>query len=173
MSVCIVLTCVPTRPTTLDILLASHILLLVVPEYPDALLRDLVLNSFPTLVEHARRVQETIFPSGFTDIPKVEQAAPGLSAILPNLSWSALRSTGPKPKDIEKRFNRARWLWYAGALVGTVAYVVYVLQLRIVIAGADEDVDEEGGGEELAEEGVSHEEEVADDDDEEEWTTHG
>ncbi|KAJ7271986.1 hypothetical protein B0H12DRAFT_1092334 [Mycena haematopus] len=44
------------RMTTLDIVLAAHVLLMIKPPFPDRLLTDLLANSYPTLVSHAERI---------------------------------------------------------------------------------------------------------------------
>ena len=45
------------HPTALDALVAAHILLITVPPFPNDLLRSLVIDSYPTLLAHSRRLQ--------------------------------------------------------------------------------------------------------------------
>ncbi|KAG9019568.1 hypothetical protein FRB90_000476 [Tulasnella sp. 427] len=51
------------RPTPLDIHLTAHVLLILHAPLPNPLLRTLVLESFPTLVDHALLVRTFAFPS--------------------------------------------------------------------------------------------------------------
>lgn len=48
--------CSAHSPTLLDAVVASHVLLLIRPPFPDPLLQDLVYNSYPSLAAHANRV---------------------------------------------------------------------------------------------------------------------
>ncbi|KAL5532569.1 hypothetical protein ACEPAF_4343 [Sanghuangporus sanghuang] len=52
-------------PSALDVFVAAHILLLTVPPFPNETLRSLILESYPSLVAHSRRLQSrTLLPSG-------------------------------------------------------------------------------------------------------------
>ncbi|KAL5489749.1 hypothetical protein ACEPAI_4581 [Sanghuangporus weigelae] len=52
-------------PSALDVFVAAHILLLTVPPFPNETLRSLVLESYPSLVAHSRRLQSrTLLPPG-------------------------------------------------------------------------------------------------------------
>lgn len=162
-----------SRLTALDTYLASHVLVLTLPSFPDSLLRDLLLDSFPTLVNHARRVLSTVFPSGFTDIPRSAEAPPGVSALLPRVTLSGPRSSRG---DVERSFDRARWLWYAGALLGSIAYVAFFTPIRIVLVQDEGKGDGDYGGDEGAEkDDVPPKADDTDneEDEEEGWTTHG
>ncbi|KAJ8078973.1 hypothetical protein PM082_013257 [Marasmius tenuissimus] len=46
------------QPSLLDIVVASHIILLLVPPFPDTLLQEVLNNSFPNLVLHANRMRQ-------------------------------------------------------------------------------------------------------------------
>ncbi|KAL0577949.1 hypothetical protein V5O48_004056 [Marasmius crinis-equi] len=60
-----------SEPTLLDITIAAHILLLLVPPFPDPLLRDLLNKSFPDLVAHAERMRKlTLDTPGFPKAKK-------------------------------------------------------------------------------------------------------
>lgn len=48
--------------TSLDLIVSAHVLLLVEPPFPDNVLRDLLVNSYPTLVDHARHVLSLALP---------------------------------------------------------------------------------------------------------------
>lgn len=51
------------HPTKLDVIVASHILLLTVPPLPNDMLRNLVISSYPTLHAHARRIYARTIPA--------------------------------------------------------------------------------------------------------------
>ncbi|KAL5529767.1 hypothetical protein ACEPAG_5752 [Sanghuangporus baumii] len=52
-------------PSALDAFVAAHILLLTVPPFPNETLRSLILESYPSLVAHSRRLQSrTLLPPG-------------------------------------------------------------------------------------------------------------
>ena len=104
-------------------------------------------------------------------------AHPGLAALIPRLSWRSLRNATTPRSDTEISFDRARWLWYAGAVLGTVAYIVLFMPIRLVIARNDEDegTEENAEGGETSfplSQGTENDDDETDED-EEEWTTHG
>jgi sorting and assembly machinery component 37 len=137
------------RPTTLDLVLAAHVLLLVQTALPDTLLSSLVSSSFPTLLSHARRVLETVAPS-----PRVlPPEGYNLSALIPYPSFRTWWSEPRIPKtEEEKRFDRMRWQWIGLAVVGSIGYwVLWGPKLRVVRLEDDNDDDEHlaiivGGG---------------------------
>ncbi|KAI9570456.1 hypothetical protein HD554DRAFT_2242925, partial [Boletus coccyginus] len=47
-------------PTSLDVYLAAHILLLADPPFPDAVLQVQLIEFYPGLIEHARRIQAEV-----------------------------------------------------------------------------------------------------------------
>ncbi|KAL1741320.1 hypothetical protein HDZ31DRAFT_45690 [Schizophyllum fasciatum] len=68
--------------TTLDFIVAAHVLLLVDPPFPENILRDLLNNQYPALVAHARHVLSLATP-----LPAAIEEAPGFSiqSLLPQL----------------------------------------------------------------------------------------
>lgn len=128
------------RPTTLDLVLAAHILLLVQTPLPDTLLSSLLSSSFPTLLLHARRVLETVAPCSRILPPERYS----LSALIPYPSfrtwWSEPR---PQKTEEDKRFERMRWQWIGLAVLGSIGYwVLWGPQPRIVRLDDDDDDDE-------------------------------
>jgi len=111
------------RPTTLDTILAAHILLLLNPPYPDPFLQTLVNDSYPTLSSHARRIYAQALESG---------SEPARSTIIPSFSWSSLIPWPPTAKkQIQKspedvHFDRMRWGFYGLAMGSLAAYLVVV-----------------------------------------------
>ncbi|KAI5119739.1 hypothetical protein M0805_008669 [Coniferiporia weirii] len=70
------------RPTTLDTLVAAHILLLTFPPLPNDLLRSLVAGSFPALHAHARRIHARALPTSAHPPAQTHVVAPLPSASL-------------------------------------------------------------------------------------------
>ncbi|KAH8116808.1 Tom37 C-terminal domain-containing protein [Phellopilus nigrolimitatus] len=71
------------RPSTLDVLVAAHILLLTYPPLPNDLLRALVADSYPTLHAHARRMHtRTLSP-----ISQMQSVSSSPSASLPSSTF--------------------------------------------------------------------------------------
>jgi sorting and assembly machinery component 37 len=111
----------PRRPSTLDIIVAAHTLLLLKPPLPDPILKDLIIESYPSLAIHARLVLSQAFPD------------PNLSPLIyhkPSTNtWSALiptfgsNSPKPEPSDLEKEFTKMRWAWIGLAIVSTIGYL--------------------------------------------------
>lgn len=160
--------------------LAAHVIILTTPSYPDAFLKELLIDMYPTLVQHAQRVEASIFPLGYAVVSRKPNAQPGLAALIPRLNWRSLRNAATPRSDTEKSFDRARWLWYAGAVLGTITYIVLFMPIRLVVVRNDEGIEENTrdretslapsqGAENDDDETEVDEEEV----DEEEWTTHG
>ncbi|KAI9446153.1 hypothetical protein H4582DRAFT_1903921, partial [Lactarius indigo] len=150
------------RPTTLDLVLAAHVLLLVQAPLPDTLLSSLLSSSYPTLLLHARRVLETAAPS-----PRVlppEQYS--LSALIPYPSFRAWWSEPrPQKSEEEKRFERMRWQWIGLAVLGSISYwFVWGTKVRFlaIIVGDEtehDDVDEDEDGVDESDDGGGDEDE--------------
>ncbi|KAG0699643.1 outer mitochondrial membrane transport complex protein-domain-containing protein [Suillus ampliporus] len=153
------------RLTTIDVYLASYILLLLDPPFPDQLMRSILEVSYPKLVEHARHVQTEV-----SQIPPY-LIAPAQKQSLLSLIPRPL-SSPPKPQEgqldeTDLRFRRMRWTWFALAFGGLTCYVVQLCMnvtivrtkrktRRVQTHGADEEdetevMDDEGDDEEDSE----------------------
>ncbi|KAJ7775070.1 hypothetical protein B0H16DRAFT_1509435 [Mycena metata] len=106
------------RLTTLDITVAAHVLLLIKPPFPDTLLSDLLIDSYPTLVGHAERVLEQSF----------KVSAPLESRSNSHSIWSLIPSLPARPAKSEEdvHYERMTWGWVALA-VGSVG--LYLLAM--------------------------------------------
>ncbi|KAA1469451.1 hypothetical protein DENSPDRAFT_864175 [Dentipellis sp. KUC8613] len=124
------------RPTTLDVLLASHILLIINPPFPDTLLSSLISSSYPTLLAHAHRVYSAAFPTAFADhLHKLPEVGFTFTNLLP---YPSLRLFGNKEKaessEVEKRFKKMRWVWIGMAIASVAGYFMYLApQLQIAV----------------------------------------
>ncbi|KAH7889393.1 hypothetical protein F5I97DRAFT_1843991 [Phlebopus sp. FC_14] len=116
------------RMTSIDVYLASYILLLADPPFPDTVLQTLLLNTYPSLVDHARRVQSQV-----VNAPPYEHAVaptPSLLSLIPRLSRSNNPiATTEKPDTDEVRFRRMRWGWIGLAAIAAVYNIVQFSRL--------------------------------------------
>lgn len=130
--------------TSLDVYLAAHILLLANPPFPDSVLQVLLLENYPSLVDHARRIQAEVARA-----PAYEPAPPPKLSILSlfspdrNMSKPEAKPTNP---DIV-RFRRMRWMWIAFALGAATYHIWNRIEIRRV-----PDDEQEDGGHDLTEE---------------------
>ncbi|KAG2750637.1 hypothetical protein P692DRAFT_20831842 [Suillus brevipes Sb2] len=158
------------RPTTLDVYLASYILLLLDPPFPDQLMRSILEESYPKLVEHARNVQTEV-----SQIPRQYLVAPAqkqsLLSLIPRPLSNPPKSKESRMDEADLRFRRMRWMWFALAFGGVACYVAQ-LWIRITVVrangrprhvqrrGADQEhkgevTDEEGEDEDVDDEGLA------------------
>ena len=103
-----------SRPTTLDVMLAAHLLLLLHPSFPDPLLPPLLSGSYPTLLAHSRRVLTAAFPA--SSLPSeqlriLSRPKMALEDVLPFRSMWSESKVKKEKSEVEKRFDRMRWAW--------------------------------------------------------------
>ena len=127
----------------MDVQLASHILLLASPPFPDPLLGDLIRDSFPSLLAHAQAVLSEALPSRpfSANYVSAPQKTTTLSSLLPPLSglWknSSAKNKTSQAEDI--KFQRGRWLWFGVAALGTIGYILFAPStFKLVIVKPDE-----------------------------------
>ncbi|WVF71137.1 hypothetical protein IAT40_005934 [Kwoniella sp. CBS 6097] len=189
------------KPSTLDLALFAQLTFVLTPTLPNPLLPNLLRSSYPTLVEHHDRLLSLLLPSGsWTSIPTAPRPVSQrkqtyydmISSWIPYNGRSASTNTNGNGngKDTkkdgksakEKQFERGRWLWFAGATVAMIGYLLASGMVQIEIGGGngsddddddedDEDDDDDGEGEwEVPSEEEEELEEIAeageDDDDE-------
>ncbi|KAI0038438.1 hypothetical protein FA95DRAFT_1505676 [Auriscalpium vulgare] len=121
------------RPTTLDAVLAAHILLLTTPSFPDPLLSSLVSSSYTTLIAHAHRVLAAAHPPAAVPPPSI--SARDLLPY-PSVLWASITSRTEKTAE-EKEFDKMRWRWIGLALLSTIVYSA-LWGPRIQIKSVDE-----------------------------------
>ncbi|KAJ7510071.1 hypothetical protein B0H11DRAFT_1957498 [Mycena galericulata] len=103
------------RVTTLDIMLAAHILAIIKPPFPDTMLTDLLVDSYPTLVSHADRIisKSMEFPA-----PSSSPRGHSIRSLLP--SWTSERvETSEGNND---RFEG--WGWISLAMGSVSIYLI-------------------------------------------------
>jgi sorting and assembly machinery component 37 len=121
-------------PTTLDIVLAAHILLLLNPPFPDPFLQTLVSDSYPTLSSHARRVYVQALSSG----SPARSPPPSFSwgSLLP---WPSTTKKQVKKSAEDVHYDRMRWRFYGLAIGSLAAYLVVVGGMLEVKKNDDEE----------------------------------
>ncbi|OCF31951.1 hypothetical protein I316_06334 [Kwoniella heveanensis BCC8398] len=152
------------RPTTSDIALFAHLTFVLTPTLPNPLLPNLLRSSYPTLIEHHDRLLSLLFPSGsWSSVPTIPRSASQqrkqqsyydiISSWIPyNGNGRAAASHGnggvQGKKDgksaKEKQFERGRWLWFAGATVAMIGYLLASGMVQIEIGGGSDGSDDEG-----------------------------
>ncbi|KAI6028676.1 hypothetical protein F5J12DRAFT_806866 [Pisolithus orientalis] len=127
------------HPTSFDVYLAAHILLLANPPFPGSVLQTLLLEKYPSLVDHARRVQSEV-----EQAPPYGHAPASKPSVLSLFSFRRNVSKEIKPSSPDDlRFRHMRWAWIALAL-GAAAYNIMQFSKSIVIVRIDEDEGDEG-----------------------------
>lgn len=103
----------------MDIVVASHILLLLKAPFPDPLVSDLLVESFSTLVIHARLVLFRAFPFP-SSLPHLRKADSSISwrSLIPQPRFESARESTP----VEKQFAYRRWGWFGLAILSTAGY---------------------------------------------------
>lgn len=144
------------RPTSLDLQLYAHLSLLLSIPLPNPLLGDLVKSSFPGLAAHHARLSAIIPWETFT---------PTLAPDVASRSAGTQKKTPNSKSEKEKRFQRGRWLWFAGVAVAFVGYVLTSGIVAVEFGEEGEEDDEEEDEEEEEEESILP---VEDDEDEDE-----
>jgi len=124
------------RASTLDVILASHILPILNAPLPDPFLRDLLLDSYPHIVTHARLVMDRALPG----LPRVQHhtsynttpnGGMGFFGALTSIYGAATRTVltrqvlNTKPEtNMERRLRVGRWAWSSFAVVGSLGYAL-------------------------------------------------
>ncbi|KAF8163460.1 outer mitochondrial membrane transport complex protein-domain-containing protein [Crassisporium funariophilum] len=112
------------QPSSLDIIITAHILLLLNPPYPDPQLKNLVNDSYPALASSSRRIFSQVFEDGKSTIEFAPPTSGSFWALLP--SWPKHHQV-KKPKSPEDlHYDRMRWGFF-GLALGTIgAYIAIV-----------------------------------------------
>jgi sorting and assembly machinery component 37 len=122
-----------SRLTTLDIILAAHVLLIIKPPFPDTLLSDLLTDSYPTLVSHAERILSR----------SLEFPAPMYSSPKGHSIWSLVPSL-PVPRrksEEDTHYERMTWGW-VGLAVGSVGLYLLAIGNPLEFRWSEREVEE-------------------------------
>ncbi|KAJ7219489.1 outer mitochondrial membrane transport complex protein-domain-containing protein [Mycena pura] len=107
------------RPTTLDFVLAAHVLVISRPPFPDKLLSDLLTSSYSTVVLHAERILSRALenPAPVNTLP----LGHSIRSLLPSLP----RERAEKSAE-ETHYDRVTWGWISLA-VGSVSLYLLII----------------------------------------------
>lgn len=113
---------------------ASHLLLLHKPTYPDPQLKSLLIESYPTLVSYSQKIYDLAFATDTLDLRFASMS----------ISLRELFPTLPKGRNVKKRsaedvhFERMRWAFFGlvgGAFAAYLAIVTRGLEIKWVEEG--------------------------------------
>lgn len=104
----------------MDVLVAAHILLLANPPYPDVLLKNLVVETYPTLLSHAQTVFNAALGEG-KSLLRIPPPSLSLWDIIP--SWPKGHAAKKESTDEEIKYRQIRWGFFGLALGSLVAYL--------------------------------------------------
>lgn len=131
------------RPSTLDINLAAHLLLLIRPSFPDPLIQDLVKSEYPSLVDYAERVyttassaRQTVLRSRTTSQAVLRTFVPQI-ALTPSNKDEHQKIINNKPE--EPRFVQWRWAYFAVVVV-SMAYAWRTHGIRLFVVPDEEEI---------------------------------
>lgn len=141
-------------PTTLDLLIAAHVLLLIIPPFPDTFVKELTKN---TLADHAKRIQTIALGS---DRPKLHIRSWRNSVWNLVPSYRVVKTVPARERAPEDaRHEKLTWGFFGLALGSVVAYFAAmgfpIIVSRSVLedeedeAEDEEDINEDGGENEL------------------------
>jgi len=128
------------RISSLDVIIAAHIILLVDPPFPDPLIKDLINNSYPSLVSYAQRIYAQASEEGRAPI-QLTSSSSSLWSLIP--SWPKASVHSRKFKSEEDVYhNRMSW-GFVGLAIGSItAYLVVVgIQARRVLEQRSQEID--------------------------------
>lgn len=116
------------RLSSIDVIIAAHIIFLVDPPYPGPLIKDLVSNSYPALVSYAQQIYSQAFKAG---LPPIQITSPSSSlwALIP--SWPKTPVHLLKPKSQEDIYYNRMSLGFVGLSIGSLAAYIAVVGSQV------------------------------------------
>jgi sorting and assembly machinery component 37 len=114
------------------VVIASHLLLLLKPPYPEPVLKSLLIESYPTLASYSQRIYDLAFTTGTLDI-RFASMSMSIGDFLPMLPKG--RGTKKPPNSEDVQFKRIRWGFFglvAGAFAAYLAVVTRNLEIKWV-----------------------------------------
>ena len=116
------------RLSSIDVIIAAHILLLVNPPFPGSLIKDLVNNSYPALVSYAQRIYDQAYEEGRSPIQFISPTS-SLWSLIP--SWpKAPDLLGKSSSQVSEDINYNRMSW------GFISFAVGALTTYLVVVGS-------------------------------------
>jgi len=114
------------------VVVASHLLLLLKPPYPQPVLKNLLTESYPTLVSYSQRIFDLANATDTVDI-RLAPMSISLGDLLPTLPKGHKTKKPPSSEDVH--FRRMRWGFLglvAGAFAAYLAVVARGLEVKWV-----------------------------------------
>ena len=136
------------RLSSVDVIVAAHILLLVDPPFPGPLIKDLINNSYPALVSYARRIYDQAFKEGHSPIQFISSSS-SLWALIPAWPKAPVHSKPKSQEDIS--YNRMSWT-FLGLAIGSLAAYLVVVGSQVQIVWKEKDIDVESDDTETVDE---------------------
>ena len=139
-------------PSSPDLQLFANLSLLLDVNLPNALLPNLLKESFPNLVAHHDKLSQRLFGAdGWSSIKSTLEVSSTqsttwretLSGLNPFDSGSSTPKSKKEQDPRDAAFVRGRWMWYLGAAAAMVTYVFASGLISIEIGGDEEDEEEE------------------------------
>lgn len=114
-------------------MLAAHVVVMIKPPFPDTLLSDLLVDSYPTLVSHAERIlsRSKEFPA-----PNNSSRGHSIWSLFPSLAGKVGERVEKSEDDIHH--ERMSWGWISLA-VGSVS--LYLITMGSPVRLRDVEVD--------------------------------
>ncbi|KAK6909796.1 hypothetical protein I203_103818 [Kwoniella mangroviensis CBS 8507] len=144
------------RPTTLDLLLFARLTSILTPTLPNPLFPNLIRSDYPTLVFHHDRILSLLFqnqtwssiprlttPTSTTQKTYVESFKSLFFDSPEQAEESGNKEDEKKKSEQEKKFQRGRWLWFAGASMAMIGYLLGSGIVSFEFASEDEEGQEE------------------------------
>lgn len=134
------------RISSIDVIIAAHILLLANPPFPGSLIKDLVNNSYPTLVSYAQRIYDQAFEEGHSPIQFASPTS-SLWSLIP--SWPKTPDpSGNSSRQEDINYNRMSWGFIS---FGVGALATYLVLVGSKVSNVLKDLSEEMEMEEMEE----------------------
>lgn len=119
--------------------------------WPNPLLAELLRSTYPTLVAHHDRVLKKLYPSGWGAVTRLPEPAKPTFTESVRLSLPAwLGGTAeakpaeranedPREKETARRLRKGRYMWFLGAGLAFISYVVYSGLIQIQFGDEEEE----------------------------------
>ncbi|KAF8969846.1 Tom37 C-terminal domain-containing protein [Flammula alnicola] len=114
------------QPSSVDVLIAAHILLLLDPPYPDTVLKTLITEAYPSILSHTRRIYDDAFGEGKWAVA-VTPPSSSLWGLIP--SWPKRSSIKKQSSPEEIHDAQIRWGFF-GLVIGSFAAYFAILGPR-------------------------------------------
>ncbi|PPQ63064.1 hypothetical protein CVT24_005919 [Panaeolus cyanescens] len=114
------------RLSSSDIIIAAHLILLYKLPYPEPVIKELLSESYPSLISYAGGIYDTAFGEGNLPLQLTSDTW-SLWSLLPSKPKQKTHSpTDATNLQEEQQFNRMRWSFFGAVAISLVSYIVIV-----------------------------------------------